>query len=257
MTSSIRGRFVWHELMTADPARSKSFYEKLVGWSSESWGQDATYQLWMNGKNAVGGYMELPPEVKQAGAPSHWLSYVGTPDADATCRDAVALGATILKEPWDIPTVGRIGVVSDPAGAVFCVFTPGGEAPGSNGSPGVGDFSWHELATTDPAGAMQFYGSLFGWTPITEFDMGPAGPYRIFGLGDTMLGGVYQRPPEVPVSNWLPYAMVKDADAAVERARGSGATILHGPMEVPGGDRVAVGVDPTGAVFAIHAKAAA
>jgi predicted enzyme related to lactoylglutathione lyase len=44
------------------------------------------------------------------------------------------------------------------------------------------------------------------------------------------------------------------ADAAAERAKALGAEILTGPMEVPGGDRIAVIKDPQGAVFAVHSK---
>ena len=54
---------------------------------------------------------------------------------------------------------------------------------------------------------------------------------------------------------WLHYVAVADsADAAAERAKNAGATLLSGPMEVPGGDRIAVLTDPQGAVFAVHSK---
>jgi predicted enzyme related to lactoylglutathione lyase len=48
--------------------------------------------------------------------------------------------------------------------------------------------------------------------------------------------------------------MVPDADAAAGTATKQGARIIVGPMEVPGGDRVALMTDPQGAVFAVHAK---
>ena len=35
----------------------------------------------------------------------------------------------------------------------------------------------------------------------------------------------------------------------------SGATVLFGPMDVPGGDQIAQCLDPQGALFALHAKA--
>jgi hypothetical protein len=46
---------------------------------------------------------------------------------------------------------------------------------------------------------------------------------------------------------------VADADAAHATATAHGATTLAPPMEVPGGDRIAVMMDPQGAVFAVHA----
>ena len=50
--------------------------------------------------------------------------------------------------------------------------------------------------------------------------------------------------------------MVDSADSATERAKSRGATVIIPPMEVPGGDRVAVMIDPQGAAFAVHSKAA-
>jgi predicted enzyme related to lactoylglutathione lyase len=49
---------------------------------------------------------------------------------------------------------------------------------------------------------------------------------------------------------------VDSAYAATERAKNAGATVLLGPMEVPGGDRIAVMLDPQGAAFAVHSKPA-
>ena len=52
--------------------------------------------------------------------------------------------------------------------------------------------------------------------------------------------------------NWGYYVNVKDAKATAEVAKAAGATIINGPMEVPGGSWVAQGIDPQGAMFAIH-----
>lgn len=41
-------------------------------------------------------------------------------------------------------------------------------------------------------------------------------------------------------------------DGAVKRITDRGGKVTNGPMEVPGGDRVAQCVDPQGAHFAIH-----
>jgi predicted enzyme related to lactoylglutathione lyase len=56
----------------------------------------------------------------------------------------------------------------------------------------------------------------------------------------------------VPVSNWLPYAIVASADRVAERAAAAGTWTLFPPMEVPGGDRIAVMMDLQGAVCAVH-----
>jgi predicted enzyme related to lactoylglutathione lyase len=54
---------------------------------------------------------------------------------------------------------------------------------------------------------------------------------------------------------WSYYVEVSDLDAAVERAKARGARLMNGPMEVPGGARVAQLADPQGAAFALHEAA--
>jgi predicted enzyme related to lactoylglutathione lyase len=61
------------------------------------------------------------------------------------------------------------------------------------------------------------------------------------------------RAPENPV-RWRFYFRVADVDAAKAAAERGGGTIIHGPQEVPGGDRVLIGRDPQGAEFALVGK---
>jgi predicted enzyme related to lactoylglutathione lyase len=247
------GEFAWHELMTTDPKAAQAFYTRVVGWSTAPWGSDGSYTLWMAGQTPVGGCMALPEHVKAANVPPHWLTYVGTPDVAATCAKATSLGAKVLHGPEEIPGAGRFAALEDPQGAAICVYTAAAPTPAQAGMPGVGEFSWHELATTDPKGALSFYGALFGWEKTGEFDMGPAGMYEMFGRGGPPMGGIFRKPAEAPVAYWLPYARVKDADQAAAETTALGGTLLYGPMEVPGGDRVAAAIDPLGATFAVHA----
>ena len=45
-----------------------------------------------------------------------------------------------------------------------------------------------------------------------------------------------------------------DINAATERIKAAGGTILFGPTEVPGGDWIVNAMDPQGAAFSLHAK---
>ena len=56
----------------------------------------------------------------------------------------------------------------------------------------------------------------------------------------------------MPVSAWLPYVRVPDAQVTAAKVAERGGTILNGPMEVPGGDLIAQCRDPQGAAFAVH-----
>jgi len=249
------GRIVWHELMTTDPAAAQAFYKKVVGWGTQAWENNPDYTMWMAGQKPIGGVMTLPEQAAKLGAPPHWLTYVEVTGTDQAVKQATASGATVLVPATTIPTVGTFAVLQDPQGAVFAVMTF--ETPwGEETDPEPMEFSWHELVTTDWKAGEAFYQELFGWAKKSEFDMGPMGTYNIFGRDRFMYGGMYNKPAEMPAPpHWLPYARVESADAAAERAKEAGGTVLHGPMEVPGGDRIAIIMDPQGAAFAVHSKA--
>jgi len=246
--AEVLGRFVWHELLTTDTAAAAAFYPKVLPWRTAPSSMPG-YTIWMAGQAQIGGLMALPAE---AGAtPPHWLVYVGTPNVDTTCSQAQGLGAHVVKPPADIPNVGRFAVLSDPQGATFALFTPGaGPPPGA--PPAQGGFSWHELATTDVAGALRFYGQLFGWGKGPGHDMGAMGVYQIFMHGGSQVGGMcnVQGPSTAP--SWLSYVNVAEASRAVAAAKGAGGRLLHGPMEVPGGSWIAMMMDPQGGAFAVQ-----
>lgn len=247
------GRYVWYELLTSDPEAAAAFYSAVNGWTTQSWTEE--YAMWMVGEAPMGGMMVLPEEAKAAGAPPHWLGTIAVPDIDARVGRLKELGGAVLKEPWDIPQVGRLAVVADPQGAVFELLTPLQESPPPDPEKD-GFVSWHELATTDPEAGFGFYAELLGWQKAGDFDMGPMGSYHMFGQGEAPVGGIFKKPPHMAgPSMWLYYVRVPNADQAAERATAAGGRVLNGPMEVPGGDRIAVFMDPQGAVAAVHSRA--
>src|SRR5256885_5933764 len=252
---SLRGRFVWHELLTTDPDAAARFYPAVTGWKVQTWDQNPSYRLWTMGDVPMGGLMALPDDERRMGTPPSWLSYVGVPDVDATVRQATSLGARTYVAPKDIP-VGRFAVLADPQGARFAVYKPSQQPAGGN-DVALGDFSWHELATTDYKAAWAFYRALFGWEPTESFDMGPDGTYWMFGLagGGKSLGGMYNKAPALPAPRWLAYVRVPSADIAARAAQRAGGRLVSGPMGVPGGDPGAPSVDPPGAGIAVHALA--
>jgi len=254
MADKLLGSFVWCELLTTDTAAAESFYKKVVGWTAKPFGPDGSYTVFNNSLDSgVGGVMKLPDSAKQMGAPPHWMMYIGTPNVDETVTKIVQLGGRVHKQAEDIPTVGRFAVVQDPFGASFAVFTPK-PAPGSPEPKrgGTGDFSWFELYTPNPDGAWKFYQTLFGWEKTSAMDMGEMGVYQMFGRGGNVPNGGIMKPPPGAPASWMPYARVKDAKASAAAATAAGGKIVRGPMEVPGGDWIAQGMDPQGAMFAVH-----
>lgn len=255
MEQDVRGRWMWYELMTSDPAAATRFYTGTLGWGMAPYdGLGMPYTMWMRGKLALGGVMALPPEVANSGGAPRWLIYIGTSDIDQTVREVERLGRRTLLSPEEVPTIGRVAQVTDPQGATFGLHQPLDE-PQAETDPGVGAISWHELATTDAAAARDFYRTLFGWEEMSTQDMGPLGVYRMFGRNGRMWGGMFDKPKEIPgPPAWLAYTRVDDVARTAQKVAEAGGQVLNGPMEVPGGDLVAQCLDPQGAAFAVHER---
>jgi predicted enzyme related to lactoylglutathione lyase len=250
MADAGAGSFVWYDLLTTDPKAAVAFYAHVVGWETQALGPE--YTMFAASQGPLAGATTLPAAAQKGGAPPHWTSNVKVADVDATVAEAKKLGGRILTEPSDYPNVGRLAFIADPQGAVINVFKPN-QAMTSRDTSRPGEFTWGELLTTDHEAAFRFYAALFGWKKQRDFDMGPMGKYLIYGIGDKDLGGMFTKPKEMPAPpHWLYYVQVADLDAAIQRAKTKGAKLLNGPMEVPGGARIAQLDDPQGAGFALH-----
>jgi predicted enzyme related to lactoylglutathione lyase len=118
------GVFVWDEVMTTDVEAAKRFYGDVVGWESRDvdMGKGEIYTLFSSGGVNRAGCMAWPPGAQEM--PAAWGTYIGTDDVDATAEKAQSLGATILKEPFDVPDTGRMAIFADPTGAVVGIYKP-------------------------------------------------------------------------------------------------------------------------------------
>jgi predicted enzyme related to lactoylglutathione lyase len=203
----------------------------------------------------VGPEGPLGAAVENRSAVPHWLAYVSVPSVDAAVDAAVGKGAKVLTPPTDIPNAGRHAALEDPQGAAFAVHTSLRE-PSAEREPSQGEFSWHELATTvDPAEIFPFYADLFGWEEIRRHDLGaPMGTYLIFGRNGRELGGIFNKGEmgQPGPAYWVCYVSVPDLDDAIEQAKNRRGSVLNGPSDVPGGDRIVQLMDPHGAFFAMH-----
>ena len=208
--------------------------------------------MWVGSQGPLGGVMTLPEQAAKMGAPPHWMGNVQVANVDATVALAKKLGGKIYKEPSDIPTVGRFAIIADPQGASDLGLQAERRRMAPHDAAKEGEFCWNELMTSDSAAALKFYSEIFGWKLLQEMDMGPMGTYRIYGIGDKQLGGMMTAPKGGMPPMWLYYTETSDLDSAIGRARKKGAKVMNGPMDVPGGGRVAQLTDTQGAGFALH-----
>lgn len=246
------GTFCWVELGTSNSPQAKNFYTKLFGWgfTDNPIGPDQVYTMLKLGDKDVGALYQLTSEMTSQGVPPNWMSYVSVTNADETAQKIKDAGGTLMKEPFDVFTVGRMAVVKDPTGAVFALWQAGThKGAGIHNVPN--SFCWNELATGDTATAGDFYSKVFGWGKNVQ-QMGPM-TYTSFMNGDQPAGGMYKPSPEmgnIP-PNWLVYFAVDDCDAKVQKATELGGKTIVPPSDIPGTGRFAVIQDPQGAVFGI------
>lgn len=243
-----QGDFVWYELTAADPVGASAFYRAVLGWHEADAGiPGVDYRLMSVGATNVAGIMPVPP-----GAGPGWTGYIAAADVDDAASMVGTRGGTVRVPPADIPGIGRFAFVTDPQGAPFALFRGTGEPPAvPPDTPGHG--GWRELHTHDLHAAWPFYEGLFGWSIQRSIDMGPAGPYEVFGGTAEAIGGMMGGAAEGS-AGWLYYFNVDGIDDAVARVRAAGGLVTSGPHEVPGGTLVARCTDPAGTLFALSSR---
>ena len=260
----------WVDTSQPDPEAAVAFYRGLFGWDFEDvMPPDAPGNYFMarlrgGDVAAVGSQPEGAPPL------AAWNTYVWVENADETAERVRASGGKVLTDPFDVMDAGRMAVVGDPEGAVFCVW----QANGHKGARIVnepGSLNFNGLNTRDPRAAKSFYRSVFGWDTL---DLGGGGEmWRLPGYGDFLelsdpglrsrveegggppgfadvvatINPIPGDQPDTP-AHWSVTFAVDDADATASRATDLGGQIVAPPFDAPW-VRMTVLADPQGATF--------
>ena len=124
---------------------------------------------------AVGSIPEAAPPLAM------WNTYVWVESADDAAAKAKEAGGSAVMEPFDVMDAGRMAVLMDPEGAVFCAWQAK-EHKGARIVNEHGSLNFNGLNTRDPESAKSFYGSVFGWKTL---DLGGgAEMWTLPGYGD-------------------------------------------------------------------------
>ena len=219
------GTFCWADLSTKDAVASQRFFAGLLGWE---------YQ----GPIATLRGVPVAAVNEQQMHDSHWNSYVAVEDADATAARAQELGATLIAPPCDVAPFGRLSLIRDPQGAVFCLWQAGDHV-GAGLVNEPGGLCWNHLDTPDVDAAQRFYGELFGWTWNDGMCL----------VGDRLNGSAAasEDPP-----GWSVFLAVDDLERARARVAELGGLVLAGPMPAGPGNFIVV-ADPAGATVCLYA----
>ena len=231
------GKFAWFEHVSNDLGKARQFYEQLFGWKVKSFAPGA-YEVIHNGDEFIGGMVAAEPGLR-----AHWRSWLSVPDVDESYRAAMGAGAQTVAAPHDYPGIGRGAILHDPGGARLAIWKGAtGDRPDVD-TVKTGDFDWNELSTPDPAKALAFYESVFGYTH-EDWDLGEAGMYHVIkDASGRARGGVMKAHEGAPAA-WVPYVKVEGADETASRVGPLGGDLLVKPMDVKEVGRIAILSDP-------------
>lgn len=125
MKQDPHGSVWWNELMTRDADAAKAYYHDLLGWEFDAMPMaDGVYHVAMLGGKPVAGIMDMSGIAELGQVPVHWFTYLAVKDLDAALDKTRTEGGSIQREPFEVPDVGRIAIVTDPTGAAVGLMTP-------------------------------------------------------------------------------------------------------------------------------------
>ncbi|GGX66322.1 hypothetical protein GCM10007385_39440 [Tateyamaria omphalii] len=105
-------------------------------------------------------------------------------------------------------------------------------------------FVWYDNMTLNPQETTEFLQSMFGWLPkdigTMTFLTETGGDMPFAASCDEMKG----------ITGWVPYIEVDDLDAATDRARKNGASVVVEKVKGPAGDASFIR-DPGGSPMAL------
>jgi uncharacterized protein len=259
----------WVDTNQPDPASAVEFYAGLLGWDFENVMPEASgggYHMARIRGGDVAAVGSLPDDAPPLAT---WNTYIAVGSTDDAVAKVRAAGGTVLMDPVDVMDAGRMAVVADPEGAVFCVW----EANENIGAKVVnehGALNFNGLATRDPAGAEAFYGAVFGWTTLSL----PSGNmWTLPGYGDHLeesTPGLREQMAQMgapdgfidvvaavnPIADgdtdtpahWSVTFGVDDVEATAAQATKLGGTVVEAPHDAPW-TKTTVLEDPQGAMF--------
>ncbi len=247
------GEFVWQDLMTDDAEKSRTFYERLFGWTFERADRlGRPYYLARSGSAAVAGITQV--ERRRPDEPiAQWISYLSVSNVDSVVARLTAAGGRVLVAPTDI-LASRAAIVVDPQGAPFGLVRLGPNLNPPQGGPSalVGSFLWRDCFATDVERARTFYADLADFGATRQVRPDSLVQYILTHSGPGPVAGVVPIGDRPIKPNWLPYVRVNDPAAVAARAEQLGGRVIVRPSPEIRKGSVAVIVDPGGAAVALQ-----
>lgn len=242
------GKFVWHDLLTGDPAAAQRFYSGLFGWEFRQSDAEAYIVVTQAGR-PIGGIVDTRGG-KAERVPAQWLGSISVPDVDSAVTVVKAAGGKLHWGPKRLGPRGDVALVADAQNAPFVVMrAPQGDPP-DTAPVSVNSWLWNELWTPEPEAAARFYEKLARYRVTTK--EGGNRVYLVLEVDGQPRAGVTRLVTTEVKPNWLPYVRVADVHATVRQVEPLGGRVLIAPTPNIRDGRVALIQDPTGAAVAIQ-----
>ena len=123
--STPHGGIAWIELMTRDVPAAKSYYAATCGWDYDEMTMDSgqAYFVAMSNGKPVAGLMDMAGNEAYSDLPPHWFTYLAVNDVDKAVEQTREMNGTVVRDPFDVPGIGRIAILKDPSGAAVGMIT--------------------------------------------------------------------------------------------------------------------------------------
>jgi predicted enzyme related to lactoylglutathione lyase len=245
----LHGKFIWFELATDEPAAASRFYESVFGWRFRAVaGAPASYTIIESAGTRVAGMFERerPPGGERGAL---WLALISVSDPLAAVRYAEQNGGAVLAPAASFGGRGTHALLRDPEGAPVGVLrTQNGDPPDTPVADG--DFFWVDLLARDAQHAAQFYAGLAGYE-ISERESAAGFTRLVLQSQGYARAGVVPLPQGLKQSGWLPYVLVTDVAATLQKVQAAQGTVLVQPRPELLDGNLAVIADPLGGVLGI------
>lgn len=241
---AVPGTPIWIDLATDDVEASAAFYREVVGFETEP--GDPQFGGYATSRKDGRRVCAITPKMDPS-QPTAWSTYLHSADAAATVAKAQEHGAQVVVEPMTIGDFGTMAVLVDPTGAAVGVWQPDTHT-GAELANEPGAWGWAHCNTPDPERAGAFYGEVFG-IAVEPMDVGGMSMLSL-SVDGRPVAGISEPMGGAPGAWWSTDFVVEDCDAATERARSAGATVVVEPFDFPFG-RNAIITDPHGAAVGL------
>jgi len=237
-----QGKFVWHDLLTANVEGAEDFYGSLLGWSFKKQGR---YTVISNKDQAIGGIVEVKAKDKEQHA-ARWLASLSVPDVEKAVATVLRAGGVVNEGPVEMENRGRGALVRDPQGAQLVLLHSLGGDP-EDVDPEIGAWLWVELLTNNSQASLDFYEELGGYESVAW-----EGDYWLLKNEEKWRCGIRFISEKDLEVRWIPTVRVADTVVTSKYAEMLGAKVLVAPGDISHNESAALIKDPAGALFVVQ-----